>query len=93
VFKYHHGTSTGELDRIQWKAGLSLVSYGVRIGIRVSESNILEQLQDYLPPGWEEFPSLDVDELYSLVVINPLTGINSIADRKNYFIPRFGGYL
>jgi hypothetical protein len=68
VFKYHHGTSTGELDRIQWKAGLSLVSYGVRIGIRVSESNILEQLQDYLPPGWEEFPSLDVDELYSLVV-------------------------
>lgn len=68
MFKYHHGTSTGELDRIQWKAGLSLVSYGVRIGIRVSESNILEQLQDYLPPGWEEFPSLDVDELYSLVV-------------------------
>ncbi len=63
-----YGTSTGKLDRIQWKAGLSLVSYGVRIGIRVSESTVLEQLQDYLPPGWEQSSSPDVDELYSLVV-------------------------
>lgn len=63
-----YGTSTGQLNRIQWKAGLSLVSYGVRIGIRVSESTVLEQLRGYLPPGWEQSPSPDVDEFYSLIV-------------------------
>jgi hypothetical protein len=46
----------------------SLVNYGVHIGIRVSESKIWEQLQDYLPPGWELSSSPSVDELYSLVI-------------------------
>lgn len=63
-----YGTSTGKLDHLHWKAGLSLVSYGVRIGIRVSDPRVLEEIQAYLPPGWESTPSPLVDELYSLIV-------------------------
>lgn len=55
-------------DFLFWKAGLSIVSYGVRIGIRVNKTKILERLIDYLPPGWEPSSLQIVDEFYSLTV-------------------------
>ena len=57
-----------EVDQIGWQAELFLVSYGVRIGIRTNEPEILTQIQAYLPPGWEPGSSSEADELYSVVV-------------------------
>jgi hypothetical protein len=57
-----------ELDRLRWAAGLAMTAYGVRIGIRVNEPSVLQQIQTYLPPGWRPASSPDADILYSLVV-------------------------
>ncbi|NET24094.1 hypothetical protein [Okeania sp. SIO1I7] len=62
----------GVLDNIQWNGQLSLVSYGIRIGIRVNESTVLKELLNYLPPGWESSASPIVDELYSLIMTETL---------------------
>lgn len=58
----------GLLDNIHWKAGLSLISYGVQVGIRTNEKSVLDAWLDYLPPNWQPSPSSVVDELYSLIV-------------------------
>src|SRR5437773_2030481 len=55
-----------KLDRLGWAAGTSFVSHGVRIGIRATQPAVLEQLPDYLPPGWKPGASRVVDRLYSL---------------------------
>jgi hypothetical protein len=49
----------------------SFVSYGVRIGIQVSEPSVLELLRDYLPPGWEPSFFSTADVLYSLILNEP----------------------
>lgn len=51
-----------------WEAGISFISYGLHIGIRVNDSDVLMRLADYLPPGWEPSPLPVVDKLYSLIV-------------------------
>jgi hypothetical protein len=48
--------------------GLSLRSYGVRIGIRLSQPGALETVAARLPPGWTPASSPVVDRLYSLIV-------------------------
>jgi hypothetical protein len=40
----------------------------VRIGIRATESEILQRIPNYLPPGWTRAASPVVENLYSLVV-------------------------
>ena len=57
-----------KLNHLELQSGISLVSYGVRISIRVNELAVLDRLSDYLPPGWEPSSSPNVDELYSLIV-------------------------
>lgn len=57
-----------KIDRLGWAAGISFVSYGRRIGIRVSDADVLERIFDVLPPLWKPSPSPIVDHLYSLVV-------------------------
>src|SRR4051812_39632385 len=57
-----------KLNRLGWAAGLSFRSYGLRLGIRVNQPEILEQLPGYLPPGWKPAASPIVDGLYSLRV-------------------------
>jgi hypothetical protein len=49
-------------------AGIAFISYGLKIGIQVNHLDILIQLSDYLPPGWEHSPSPLVDKLYSLIL-------------------------
>ena len=66
-----------KLNCLNWKAGISLVSYGVRIGIRVNVSTVLEHIPDFLPPGWEPSSSPVVDELYSLIVAEITPGLSS----------------
>jgi hypothetical protein len=63
-------TSPGQqrIDRLRWVEGICLVSYGLRIGIRVNRPEVMAQLLAYLPPGWKPAPSPLVDHLYSLKV-------------------------
>ena len=42
-----------KIDRLGWAAGISFVSYGLRIGIRVSNPEVLNRLPDVLPPPLE----------------------------------------
>lgn len=56
-----------KLDRLGWAAGLSFSSYGVRVGVRVSDPQALGMLPAFLPPSWKVLGSSTVDRLYSLV--------------------------
>jgi len=57
-----------EIDRLGWAAGLAFTAYGVRVGIRVSETDVLKRVEIYLPPAWRPAASPRVDILYSVVV-------------------------
>jgi hypothetical protein len=57
-----------KIDRLGWAAGMSFVSYGVRVGIRVNKPEILDRLVDRLPPGWKPSRALTVERLYSLII-------------------------
>lgn len=61
-------TQTNNLDSFPWKVGTAFISYGLHIGIRVNDPDVLIGLPDYLPPGWEPSPSLVVYKLYSPIV-------------------------
>src|SRR5438876_5612788 len=56
------------LDRLVWAVGTSVLSYGARIGLRVSEAEALPGLLERLPPGWKIASSPTVERMYSLVV-------------------------
>jgi hypothetical protein len=56
-----------KLDRLDWTAGISFVSYGVRVGIRVNNPSVLDELWACLPPGWKSSASPLVDRLYSVI--------------------------
>jgi hypothetical protein len=47
-------------------SGLTLASYGVRIGVWANDAEALERLAAYLPPGHRDAPARDVDRRYSL---------------------------
>lgn len=57
-----------KIDRLGWAAGISFVTYGARIGIRMNDPAVLELLPPHLPPGWKSAKSSVVDYLYSLRV-------------------------
>jgi hypothetical protein len=57
-----------KLDRLGWAAGLSFVSHGVRIGIRVNDPGVLEQVASRLPPPWKASATPVVNELCSFLV-------------------------
>ncbi len=57
-----------KIDRLGWAAGLALNSYGVKIGVRVSEPEVLERIPALLPPGWKPARTPKVERLYSLRV-------------------------
>jgi hypothetical protein len=56
-----------KLDRLGWAAGISLAAYGVRIGVRVSDPQLLARVAACLPPAWRPAPARTVERLYSLV--------------------------
>jgi hypothetical protein len=62
------GREAPPLDRIDWPVALSVLSYGVRIGVRVNDPRIAEELADHLPPGWMSLEFSDVGRVYSLLV-------------------------
>jgi hypothetical protein len=57
-----------KVDRLGWTAGLSLKSYGVRIGIRSNESDGLTRALTHLPHQHELVELPVVDRLYSIII-------------------------
>lgn len=57
-----------QLDRLNWAASLSFAAYGVHLGVRVSQADVLEQLRAHLPPGWKPTAAPVVERVYSLLV-------------------------
>jgi len=56
-----------KIDRLGWADGISFVSYGVRVGIRVNDRRVLRRVTDRLPPLWKPVSAPVVDHLYSLI--------------------------
>lgn len=56
-----------KIDRLGWAAGMSFVSYGLRIGIRATKPEVLDRALNHLPPAWKPASSPVVDFLYSLI--------------------------
>ncbi|MCI0416102.1 hypothetical protein L0222_25290 [bacterium] len=73
-----------KLDRIGWPTGISLESYGVRIGVRTSDAALMEKVKCCLPPLWKPARTPCVDFLYSLEAGN---------DRKGRFHVLYRGPL
>lgn len=55
-----------KIDRLGWADGLSFTSYGVKVGLRVNDAAILDQVVARLPPGAKPSAARVVDHLYSL---------------------------
>jgi hypothetical protein len=60
-----------KLDRLGWASGLAFTAYGVSVGVRVSDSIVLERVRSLLPPGWKPAGKPTVRRLYSLIVGGP----------------------
>src|SRR6266852_2982056 len=56
-----------KLDRLVWADGMSFISYGVRVGLRVNDADILPHVIARLPPEWKPAPAKVVDHLYTLI--------------------------
>jgi hypothetical protein len=56
------------LDRIEWPLTLSVLAYGVRIGVRINDPGVAERLACHLPPGSEHLESVEAVRTYSLIV-------------------------
>lgn len=56
-----------KIDRLGWADGISFTSYGVRLGVRVNDSAILEAVIARLPPGSKPAAFAVVDHLYSII--------------------------
>jgi hypothetical protein len=69
-----------KIDRLGWAAGICLDAYGLRIGVRVNEPEMLEQVTARLPPSWQPARPPFVDQLYSLKV----GGSGARANVRNY---------
>lgn len=63
------------LDRLTWGAGVAVVRYGVRVGVRATDTHLLNDIEDYLPPGCDPCPSNAVDCLFSLRRTRPDEGM------------------
>jgi hypothetical protein len=92
----------GEMDELNqaiWLAGFSFLAYGLRVGVRSNDAQVIEKLLPHLPPGWK-ISKACVDRLYSLLVRckgnrqNPhelyaggqrLGGNNRLAELLNFF--------
>ena len=59
--------SAAQLDQIDWPIRLSILAYGVRVGVRADDSRIAAGLAQHLPPGAEQLEFCDGGRVYSLV--------------------------
>jgi hypothetical protein len=57
-----------KIDRLGWAAGIAIVCYGVRVGVRVSDPALMDEVLRRLPPGWKPAKSPVVEKLFSIRV-------------------------
>ena len=57
-----------KLDRLGWAAGIAFRSFGLRLGVRVTDAHVMDQVLERLPPGWKPAASPIVDHLFSLII-------------------------
>lgn len=60
--------SAALLDRMEWPVSLSVMAYGVSIGVRANDPRVTEGLAGHLPPGFKSAEFSDTGRVYSLVV-------------------------
>src|SRR5262249_45974747 len=60
-----------KIDRLRWEAGIAFTAFGVSVGVRVSDANILERVCALLPPGRKTIAGPTVRHLYSFLVGGP----------------------
>lgn len=60
--------SLSDLDRLQWVESIRFNSFGVRVGVRVDRTGVLNRIEPFLPPGWKPSRSRNVDRVYSVLV-------------------------
>lgn len=72
-----------KIDRLGWAAGFAFSSYGVTVGVRVNDPQLLGRLPDHLPPGWKFVRRAAVERLYSLVVGGAAAGARPGVRRFN----------
>ena len=56
-----------KIDRLGWAAGISFRACGLRLGVRVNDPRLLDQVIERLPPGWKAAESPYVEMLFSLL--------------------------
>ena len=78
------------LERFHWGSGLALTCYGVSLGVRVNDPDLLRPMLDRLPPGWAASASPDVETLYSVTKIAGRSRTNAA---PFYFLYRGGCLL
>jgi hypothetical protein len=55
-----------KIDRLGWAAGRCFDAYGVRVGVRLNQPELLSRVSALFPPGWKPLGSSIVDQMYSL---------------------------
>jgi hypothetical protein len=60
--------SKDEIESQVWDESMCFTSYGVRVGIRVNRTGVLDQILPHLPPGWKRSRSPNLDRMYSFVI-------------------------
>jgi hypothetical protein len=74
-----------KIDRLGWAAGVSALTFGLRLGVRTNDATIVERLEKAMPPGWRRAESPFADILYSLRV-----GAAPEGRVRNYHLLYFG---
>ncbi len=75
-----------KIDRLGWAAGIGAYVYGLRIGVRTNDADVLDRIAERLPPAWEPACAPFVDFLYSLRVGKSESRRNT----RNYHLLYFG---
>jgi len=78
------------LERFRWEAGLALQSYGVSLGVRVTDAGLLPPVLALLPPGWAAAAMPEVDTLYS---VTKIAGRSRVNPAPYYYVYRGGCLL
>ena len=55
-------------DATEWSASRTISAFGVRIGIRTNQPEILSRLDEYFPPLWKPSTAKTIDRLFSLKI-------------------------
>ena len=61
----------GNLEKLSWIDAFAVTGYGVRVGVRVNDAALIQQLRSRLPPGAKISPMGTVDRMLSVMRAPP----------------------